>query len=259
MQIRFIGTGACLSSLRGKLCIEVSYFSDRQYTVLFDCGEGSYDKLRRSRNGKDTELMKTLDAIYISHNHGDHLAGIPRLLFGMFFRGRTKPLEIYGPEDVDIEGIYRIFFANFPLKFKVNYSKLEPNSQRTLHGSLLSSIPGKHGVPELAYCLEADGKKVVYTGDTERLVLPPHFQNADLLIHDANYTEEEKRGTVYKAFNHSSCREAGAVASESKARRLALVSTLEEHEHILEQLIGEAQLEYNGEIIIPNDLEVMTL
>lgn len=38
-----------------------------------------------------------LDDIYITHFHGDHILGLPGLIQSLAFRGRTRPLNIYGP------------------------------------------------------------------------------------------------------------------------------------------------------------------
>ena len=62
---------------------------------MIDCGEGTQIQLRRSRIG-----FTKIQAIFISHLHGDHCFGLIGLIstFGML--GRTAPLSIYAPESL---------------------------------------------------------------------------------------------------------------------------------------------------------------
>ncbi len=41
-----------------------------------------------------------IDDIFITHLHGDHILGLPGIIQSLAFRGRTRPLHIYGPEGI---------------------------------------------------------------------------------------------------------------------------------------------------------------
>ena len=60
--------------------------------VLFDCGEGTQLQILRG----DLARGK-LDAICITHLHGDHIYGLPGLLTTLALLERTDPLTIIGP------------------------------------------------------------------------------------------------------------------------------------------------------------------
>lgn len=60
--------------------------------LLFDCGEGAQQKLMA--NGWKPNA---LDAILITHLHGDHLFGLPGLLSTMSMLNREAPLIVAGP------------------------------------------------------------------------------------------------------------------------------------------------------------------
>ena len=63
-------------------------------SVLLDCGEGTQTAARRA----GVNLMK-LDAICLTHYHGDHIFGLPGLLQTLGCQGRTRPLTIFGPAE----------------------------------------------------------------------------------------------------------------------------------------------------------------
>ena len=62
------------------------------HSILIDCGEGTQTAARRA--GKS--LFK-LDAILLTHYHGDHILGLPGLLLTQGALGRTAPVLVAGP------------------------------------------------------------------------------------------------------------------------------------------------------------------
>ena len=60
--------------------------------VLCDCGEGA--QLSAQRAGLS---LSRLDAVLITHLHGDHFNGLPGLLGTLGLEGRTRPLVVAGP------------------------------------------------------------------------------------------------------------------------------------------------------------------
>ncbi len=69
------------------------------HALLFDCGEGTQAAARRAGGN----LMK-LDAICLTHYHGDHIFGLPGLLQTLGCQGRERPLTLYGPEGLGKSG-----------------------------------------------------------------------------------------------------------------------------------------------------------
>lgn len=60
--------------------------------VLFDCGEGT--QLQMVRGGL---ARMRLDAVCVTHLHGDHFYGLPGLLTTLSMLERTDPLTLVGP------------------------------------------------------------------------------------------------------------------------------------------------------------------
>lgn len=63
---------------------------------LIDCGEGAQIQLRKYRF-----KIQRINAIFISHFHGDHYLGLPGLLNSMQLLGREKPVKVYGPPELE--------------------------------------------------------------------------------------------------------------------------------------------------------------
>jgi len=59
---------------------------------LLDCGEGTQRQFIQSGLGFKKNLY-----ILITHLHGDHILGLPGLLYTMSMLSREDPVEIYGP------------------------------------------------------------------------------------------------------------------------------------------------------------------
>lgn len=62
---------------------------------LIDCGEATQHQLLRTHLS-----LRDLQAIFITHVHGDHCYGLPGLLASAGAQGRTAPLPIIGPAGI---------------------------------------------------------------------------------------------------------------------------------------------------------------
>lgn len=67
----------------------------KNHIILFDCGED----LQRRFIEAGLKFNKPLQ-ILISHFHGDHIIGLPGLLFRFSLTDRTAPLTIFGPPNL---------------------------------------------------------------------------------------------------------------------------------------------------------------
>jgi ribonuclease Z len=90
MKVITLGTGGAIPTARRSL--PATCLIREGEMLLFDCGEGTQLQMRRARTG-----FGRLTKIFISHLHGDHLAGLPGLLMTMSLLSRDKSLSIFGP------------------------------------------------------------------------------------------------------------------------------------------------------------------
>ena len=125
------------------------------HSLLFDCGEGTQAAARRA----GVNLMK-LDAICLTHYHGDHIFGLPGLLQTLGCQGRERPLTLYGPEGLgEIWPALRTLAG--PLLYPVRAVQLDtdPIDLTTLSsgwpaGAQLTPFRTRHRVPSRGYRLD---------------------------------------------------------------------------------------------------------
>ena len=68
----------------------------REKFFLVDCAEGTQVELRRNHIH-----LNRLFNVFITHLHGDHCFGLMGLISTLGLLGRTAPLHVYGPQDIE--------------------------------------------------------------------------------------------------------------------------------------------------------------
>jgi len=90
MRIIFLGTGGGMPSRRrGLPAIAIKYAGS---VLLFDCGESTQRQAILAGVGFKKDFK-----IFLTHLHGDHVLGLPGLLYTTSMLDRNDPVEIYGP------------------------------------------------------------------------------------------------------------------------------------------------------------------
>lgn len=89
-EVRILGTSAAIPTNSRFPSAQVVTIRDRHHLV--DCGEGTQMQLLKNRI-----KLSRLDAIFISHLHGDHVLGLPGLLNSLSLYERNFPLTLFGP------------------------------------------------------------------------------------------------------------------------------------------------------------------
>ena len=117
--------------------------------ILIDCGEGTQIELRRNKS-----KYSQIDAIFLTHLHGDHILGIPGLLLSFGLNERTAPLKIYGPSGIkEIVKTYSLVAPNLP--FEIICEELT-GSEIALNeiGLNISAFKVKHSVDCYGYRID---------------------------------------------------------------------------------------------------------
>jgi ribonuclease BN (tRNA processing enzyme) len=192
MQLQFVGCGDAFGSGgRQNTCFHVT---GETVNFLIDCGATSLPALKRlgiARN--DIEL------ILITHFHGDHFAGLPFFLLDAQFSRRTRPLLIAGPQGIEtrLPQVMEALFEHSSKtrqKFELSVIVLQPEATRSFGAVRVTPylvLHGESGGPFLAYRIEAEGRTIAYSADTEWTeTLVPLARDADLFIAEA-YTYDK--------------------------------------------------------------------
>ncbi len=113
---------------------------------LVDCGEGT--QMRLAENGVKSSKI---DAIFISHLHGDHFLGLLPLLDSFNLMGRQHPLHLIGPPDlIKIIDLHKeVCKARFLYPIHFIPIKDTENAGRVYEDEMISvdTIPMDHRVP----------------------------------------------------------------------------------------------------------------
>src|SRR5579859_2701890 len=166
IKVTTLGTGDAFASRgRGHSGILIR---GRKTTLLIDPGPASLAALQRLKID-----ISVIDAVLITHLHGDHIAGVPFLLLDYQFASRrTRPLTIMGPKSLATR-LERLTTACYPelsrrnLRFQLRYQTLRAGQRCRLRMATITALPMAHGgTPCLGYRIQIDGKLIAFTGDT---------------------------------------------------------------------------------------------
>lgn len=167
MRITFIGSGDAFGSGgRFQTCIMLA---DAGYTALVDCGATSLTAMKAQ--GVDPGGV---DAVVVSHLHGDHFGGLPFLVLDGQFSRRTKPLTVLGPVGTAtrLTSAMEVLYpgsSSASRRFEVEVVELDGVGGRQRTGPL--SVQGWEvdhacGAPPLAVRVDFQGTVFGYSGDT---------------------------------------------------------------------------------------------
>lgn len=177
-----------------------------------DAGNGTFSRLTQHCPYDD------LDAIVVSHSHGDHTADLLPMMYALGFDTEIEGLPVHAPGDVPQrlaaglgEGSSEIFsrvfaFPELSGPFEVGAIAFEP-------------FATYHPVETYGFRVRGAGGTLVYTADTAYFSgLVESCAEADVLLSEATFV----RGDEAPDGLHLWAEEAGMVAAKAKARRLVL-------------------------------------
>jgi len=189
-EIVFVGTGDAFGS--GGRRNSAILVRERGRTLLLDCGPTTGAGLKNL--GIDP---REIDAIAISHFHGDHVAGVPFLLLDYVYENpRRKPLTILGPPTIRerIERITRAFEfgAEREPGYSLHYSEFDPGKGIDVDGFRVTPLDAYHAPATHPHMLrvETGNRSIVFSGDTGwHESLPDKVGDVDLFICECVFVE----------------------------------------------------------------------
>jgi len=209
--------------------------------LLVDCGSGVFSKLRERVDYAD------VDAIVISHFHGDHCLDLMPYAYALTYSPRwTKENRAPRPKLIVPKGgrevlcqVAGVFGPSETIVDAFEVSEYEPSGAHQIGDFSLSFCPVPHYVPTFAISVTAEGESGRFTfgadcGPSQALV--DVANGSDLLLIEATLREaeaEEPRG-------HMTATEAGEQGRAAKVGRLVLT-------HISDELDQELSARQAGE------------
>jgi len=245
---------------------------------LFDAGRGATQRLWQVG-----VRIGSIDALFITHLHSDHIVGIPDVWLTAWLAApygqRKTPFRVWGPAGTKglmagLEQAYawdiqaRIADTNLP-KEGVAFEVVEIREGVVYdrNGVKVTAFEVDHGPllkPAFGYRIDYDGRSVVISGDTkfsENLI--KFASGVDLLIHQVAMAKEEllQASTIYRAIlaHHTKPEEAGVVFSRSKPKlavyyHLVLQGTPQFPAPTEDDVVQKTRTTYSGPLVVSEDL-----
>jgi ribonuclease Z len=245
--LHLLGTGAALSDA-GRTTTMLAIQNDSS-TLVVDCGGDVVQRLLAA--GIDLE---TVDAMIVTHEHADHVAGFPLFVERMWLAGRRRAIDVYGIRPA-IDQARRCWEA-FDTSSWEDVPELRYQEVALAEGAAVledehwrvSASPGEHGVPVVGLRVEdVRGSGVIaYSADTARSdSIARLAEAADLLVHEA--MREPARG-------HTTYEDAAHVARQAGVGRLILVhlppDARDEHLADARRSFADTQLGSDGDTFV---------
>lgn len=236
-RLTFLGTsGSVVTSKR--MCSGILY-GDK----LIDVGFGVLVNLTRS--GKK---LDSINEVYISHTHSDHIGDFTGLVWEMAMENRTKPLKVISSAKAEtvIRTILELQSTPPPwVKFEIVY--LRPEDVNVEH---LVTI---HDPENFAYRFRTNKGDLVCVGDTSKYDRVAEFgKGCDTMIHEATFLPGQEDLAVLT--KHSTAKDAAATASDAKVRKLVLTHIAPSNATLEKRYLSEARRVFDGPTIVAKDM-----
>ena len=251
--------------------------------LMFDAGRGC--SIRLNQAGVP---MGSIDGVFITHFHSDHLNGLPDMwmtgYLNTVYARRRRPLEIIGPRGIArIAASMRDCYAD-DIRIRMADEKVAAASTEIAahefdgdgvvfdrNGVRVTAFAVDHGAlikPACGYRIDHGGRSVLLSGDTrfdENLIA--RGQGVELLVHEVAVAPVPIQEVGYiKAIldHHTSPEEVGTVFARTRPRLGVfshIVKLRDEANPPLKdgEIAQRARSQWDGEILVGADLDRFTL
>ena len=116
---------------------------------LVDCGEGTQKQLRSA----GINPLK-INAVFITHLHGDHVFGLFGLISTMGLMGRRTPLKVYAPRPFDEILANHLHYFDAALPYQVQWHEVRTREHELLYENKVLevwSVPLRHKIPAAGF------------------------------------------------------------------------------------------------------------
>ena len=261
VNFTFLGTGTPRPDIN-KLgpSILVAYKNEE---ILLDIGRGTTVRLAQVGNN-----FSSINNIYISHMHFDHLIGLPDFwLVSNLWQKKTNT-NIFGPKGIQefCNNVTRSYKDDLGYRYnkkevsQINCYEFGNNNFSSEGFIKVQSFKNSHGHIENSYGLivTVNGKTIVYSGDTsysDNVI--KSCKQCDILIHEviavSNMLYKSNKKLRDVVYTHTNVKQLIKVLNSTKPKLTilnhALLFGISE-----QQVISEIQESYSGDVIFAYDL-----
>jgi ribonuclease BN (tRNA processing enzyme) len=215
IRVHFLGSGNAFSD--GGRANAAIHVTAPGVSLLLDCGGSALPAIKKHVD------PATIDAIAVTHLHGDHFGGITFLVIEQHFAGRKRPLVVGGPASLEKrlraeeQALFPDFFGPTTLGFPFDTVVLGAEPTK-IGGARVSALPVRHVRMAEPHGLrvEVAGKLIAYSGDARYTAeLVAVAKGADLFICEASWFERDDPA-------HISYRQIIEHRDEFEAKRIVL-------------------------------------
>ena len=142
-RVHILGCGSALPTQKHNPSSQIVEIRGKLFMI--DCGEGTQLQLRRSHVS-----FTRIQAVFISHLHGDHCFGLIGMIstFGML--GRTATLHVYAPKEFEMMLDEQMKLFCNGLDYKVEFHAIDTTKKQVIfedRSLFVETIPLEHRVP----------------------------------------------------------------------------------------------------------------
>lgn len=146
-ELNILGCGSAKPTTRHQPTSQI--LNVRGKFFMIDCGEGVQTQMQKMGLS-----MMNIGHIFISHNHGDHVFGLPGLIGTMDLLGRTSELHVHGPLQVGdfIDYLLKTFYTD--IGYNVIFHPVDVHQHALVYEDrsiTVYSIPLQHRLPTCGY------------------------------------------------------------------------------------------------------------
>lgn len=162
---------------------------DREWRIVLDLGNGAFGALQRHVNPFD------LDAVFLSHLHPDHCVDVLSLYVHRKYHptrtGSVATLPVHGPSTSarDLESMFH-GAQEGGLTTQLDIRAVSDGRRIDVGPFQITPYAVNHPVEAYGYRVEAGGRVLAFTGDTDATpALRPLLRGADLALMDCAFVD----------------------------------------------------------------------